>query len=634
MIYRFIKNVFVQVRFNNGLLGLTKKIYFKLRKDGFKDTFKIIKNFYIASFLGEDYYKRTDYKKWIALYDCLDNGERSKIKIYSDSLAYRPFFSIILPVYNSDICFLREAINSVFAQIYPEWELCIADDASTDIEVKEYLKSLSISDKRIKVVFRESNGHISEASNTALKLSKGEWLVFMDHDDLLAEDALHCIADVINKNKSLNLIYTDEDKIDEKGNRFSPHFKPDWNPDLFLSHNYISHLTAVRKKYVDSVGGFKKGVEGSQDYDLLLRVLEKLKDNEIYHIPKILYHWRAIQGSTALATTEKSYTAEAGLLALKAHFERCSIPAVVSHGLWANTFRVQYPLPKLEPLVTIIIPTKDQIELLKNCINSIFEKTIYNNYEVIVVNNNSKDPEILKYFEELKDIDVKVLDYPYEFNYSAINNYAARHANGELLAFLNNDVEVISGCWLSEMASQAMRADIGCVGAKLHYADMTIQHAGVVLGMGGCAGHAHKLFNGDHPGYFCRLLSVQNFSAITAAALVLKKRIFFSVEGFDEVNLVVAYNDVDLCLKVMEAGYRNLWTPYASLYHHESKSRGEDNTPEKATRFNRERDFLTKKWVDLIDADPYYNPNLTVNYEDFSLAWPPRIDRFGKSKIG
>jgi glycosyltransferase involved in cell wall biosynthesis len=564
---------------------------------------------------------RNDYQEWIHKYDTLDFKKRSEIRYKVEHLSCKPVISVIMPCYNSNLKFLKKAIESVINQLYPNWELCIADDASTDPRIRRLLENYTSKDSRIKVAFRDKNGHISEASNTALSMANGEWIAFMDHDDLLAENALSEVACAINENPQVLLIYSDEDKIGERGDRFEPHFKSDWNPDLLLSQNYISHLTAIKSELVKKVKGFRKGFEGSQDYDLILRSIIKIDGAKIHHIAKILYHWRAIPGSVALEANQKDYTTHAGIKAIKDYFIEKDVNAEVSMGHYPNTYNVTYRIPKPEPLVSIIIPTRDQLELTQKCLSSIFSKTNYKNFEIIIIDNESEDIKTLEYFARIKreKANVKIIKHIGQFNYSAINNYAVNFSSGKIIGLLNNDIEVISPNWLSVMVSHAIRPEIGCVGAKLYYSDNRIQHAGVILGIGGVAGHSHKKYKRDHPGYFSRLQLTQNLSAVTAACLMIRRDVFDLVGGFDEDNLKIAFNDIDLCLKVREAGYRNIWTPHAELYHHESASRGYENTPEKQARFEKEVNYMKLKWGKVLSKDPYYNPNLTLEKENFSI---------------
>jgi GT2 family glycosyltransferase len=561
---------------------------------------------------------RTNYEAWLVDHDsnladinCLD----------WNSLALKPRFSIVLPVYNPNAEDLRECIDSVLSQSYPYWQLCIADDASTNTDSLNILGEFRDKDSRIDVFYRDLNGHICAASNSALTLVTGEYVIFLDQDDVLGTDALVHLARAINDNADVGLIYSDEDKLDADGNRFDPHFKPDWNPDLLLAQNYISHLCAIRTDYVRKVGGFRAGYEGSQDHDLVLRVTALLSFDQIVHIPHVLYHWRAREGSTALNSNQKDYTMAAGLDAVRSHMHHVDPMAKVEKGRCPNTYRVIWPVIDPAPLVSLLIPTRDHIEVLQPCVDKILEITDYDNFELVILDNDSQCPQTLNYFCDVQERDarVRVLRWDFPFNYSAINNFGARHAKGQIIGLINNDIEPINNGWLTEMVSQVCRKDIGCVGAKLYYPNDTIQHAGVVLGIGGVAGHVHKFFNRADPGYFQRLFLVHNLSAVTGACLLIRKAVFEQVGGLNEENLSVAFNDVDLCLKVREAGYRNLWTPYAELYHHESVSRGADDNDEKRARATRESEYMRKTWGPLLNCDPAYNPNLTLVYEDFSL---------------
>ena len=544
--------------------------------------------------------------------------DRDKIAEQIATLRKKPVISILLATYNSNIDYLQSCIDSVIGQSYPHWQLCIADDGSADPAVKSVLTRYAQSDDRISVVFRDENGHISAASNSALSLADGEFVALLDHDDCLAKHALFFVAKSIDEQADLKLIYSDEDKIDEQGVRFEPHFKSDWNRDLFYSHNYITHLCVISRDIVNRIGGFRIGVEGSQDYDLVLRSIAVIEPREIKHIPHVLYHWRAINGSTALSSNQKNYTSRAGLKSLKDYFSASNLPVKAELHNLSNCYRTIWPMPAPCPLVSLLIPTRDGYQLLKQCIDSIQCKTTYVNYEILILNNQSTCPQTLAFFEKLsKSENIRVINYDQPFNFSKINNFGVKHAKGSLIGLINNDIEVINSDWLDEMVRQVSRPDIGCVGAKLFYPNDSIQHAGVVLGIGGVAGHAHKHFSNHHHGYFSRLSLVQNYSAVTAAALLVRKSVYLEVGGLEE-DLQVAFNDVDFCLKVRTAGYRNLWTPFANLYHHESVSRGYEDTPEKKQRFDREAAFMKNKWGKELETDPYYSPNLTLMHEDFS----------------
>lgn len=536
------------------------------------------------------------------------------------SFSKTPLISIVVPVYNPDKALLAACIESVLAQSYSNWELCLADDKSTKKHVQDVLKAYQEKDDRIKVVFREKNGHISEASNSALALATGEWIALLDHDDLLQQHALFYVVKALNENSEASFIYSDEDKIDEEGNRTDPHFKSGWNLDLLYSQNYVSHLGVYQTDVVKRIGGFRKGYEGSQDYDLLLRYSREIDQAHVVHIPRVLYHWRMVEGSTALASDGKSYTTDAGIKALQDHFSVLGKKVKVQQGKHANIYKVDWVIEN-EPLVSLIIPTYNGRDITKQAIDSILEKSTYQNFEILLVDNNSDDPEALVYFDEINQHPkVTLLKYPHPFNYSAINNFAASQAKGSILGLINNDVEVITPEWLTEMVSHAQREDIGCVGAMLYYDNDTIQHAGVIIGIGGVAGHSHKYFPRNHHGYFSRLNIVQNLSAVTAACLLVRKEVFEQVKGLNEKDLTIAFNDVDFCLKVKKAGYRNLWTPYAELYHYESISRGAEDNPEKIARFNKEMDYMISTWSIDKKQDDFYNPNLTLIREDFSVG--------------
>jgi GT2 family glycosyltransferase len=533
-------------------------------------------------------------------------------------LTRQPLISIVMPVYETPERWLRAAIQSVRAQRYPHWELCIADDASKSPHVRAVLQEAARSDARIKVVYRPVNGHIAAASNSALALATGEYVALLDHDDALAAQALELVAAEAVAHPGADLIYSDEDKLDERGTHYDPFFKPDWNRDLFYSENYLAHLCAMRASRVREAGGFREGFEGSQDYDLYLRVIGS--EDKVRHIPRVLYHWRAIEGSTARATAAKSYATDAGLRALQEHLPS----ARVEPGPLPTTYRVRWPSPAPAPLVSLIIPTRDGRALLEPCIESLIAQTTYRQYELIVVDNQSSAPDALAYLASLERRGVaRVLRHDQPFNFSAINNAAVAQARGALVGLLNNDLEFIEPDWLAELVSHAVRPDIGVVGARLLYPDRTLQHGGVILGIGGFAGHAHKYFPAAAPGYFARAQLTQNLSAVTAACLLVRRETYLAVGGLDE-SLAVALNDVDFCLRVRQTGLRNLWTPFATLLHHESKSRGAEDTHQKRARFRAEAAKLKARWGDALLNDPAYNPNLTLDAENFTLAWPPR----------
>ena len=568
-----------------------------------------------------------NYAEWLERYDTLTDKDRTQIRTHLSSLSYKPLFSVVMPTYNTPRQWLSAAIDSVLRQLYENWELCIADDASTDPETASVLREYAAKDARIKVAYRKENGHISKSSNDAISLASGEFIALLDHDDELTEDALYMAVVELNKNSKVDFIYSDEDKISSFGMRFNPHFKSNWNPDLFLSQNYICHLGIYRTSLVKEIGGFRTGFEGAQDWDLALRISEKIPVDHIVHIPHVLYHWRVIEGSTAQSTSAKPYVLKAQQKAVKEHLERIGTPAEVEILEAISHVRPRFPLPSVLPFVSIIIPTRDQLGHLKRCVESLLKQTSYKKFEIIIVDNGSEEAETLNYFESLKLRGVTIIRDDRPFNYSRLNNEAAKVAKGELLAFLNNDLEVITQDWLSEMVSHAVRPGVGGVGARLLYPNGLLQHGGVILGIGGVAGHNCKGRMRQDPGYFNRAILIQNLSAVTAACMVLPKKVFDEVGGLDEKELSVAFNDVDLCLRIRAKGYRITYTPYAELYHYESASRGYETTPEKFKRFEQEVENMKRRWSAALVADPYYNPNLTNLSEDYQFAFPPRVKK-------
>ncbi|EFQ16159.1 glycosyltransferase, group 2 family protein [Enterococcus faecalis EnGen0311] len=563
---------------------------------------------------------QASYPNWLARNEVLD------IEAMTQEIAtfhYQPKISIAMPVYNVEEKWLRLCIDSILNQVYTNWELCMADDASTDPNVKNILTEYQQLDERIRVVFREQNGHISEATNSALAIATGEFVALLDNDDELAINAFYEVVKVLNENPELDLIYSDEDKIDMDGNRSDPAFKPDWSPDLLLGTNYISHLGVYRRSILEEIGGFRKGYEGSQDYDLVLRFTEKTTKERITHIPKVLYYWRMLPTSTAVDQGSKGYAFEAGLRAVQDALVRRGINGHATHGAANGLYDVYYDIES-EKLVSIIIPTKNGYKDVQRCVSSIIEKTTYQNYEIIMADNGSTDPKMHELYAEFEQqlpgrFFVESIDIP--FNFSTINNRAAKKAHGEYLLFLNNDTEVITENWLTLMVSFAQQERIGCVGAKLLYPNNTVQHAGVILGLGGVAGHGHYGYPHGDLGYFGRLAINVNYSAVTAACLLMKKADFDAVGGFEEA-FTVAFNDVDLCLKVQALGRDNVWLHEAELYHFESQTRGYDDKGKKKKRFEQEKVMMEEKWGPLIENDPFYNPNLTRDIPNFSL----RID--------
>ncbi|WP_418116208.1 glycosyltransferase family 2 protein [Variovorax sp. NFACC27] len=614
-VYRFILGL-AGLWQGPGMMGRVQRAWRMFNKSGWPG---------IRWELGRRFGGYNDYTKWVQRYDTLTPELREKIAQRVAAMKDRPLISVVMPTYNPKPAWLREAIESVRSQIYPNWELCIADDASPSAEVREILKSYSESDPRIKVVFRPKNGHISAASNSALELVSGPWVALMDHDDLLPAHALFWVADCISAHPDVKLIYSDEDKVDEGGHRFGPYFKSDWNVDLFRSQNMFSHLGVLSTELMRSVDGFRVGMEGSQDWDLVLRCMERVEPGQIRHIPRVLYHWRVHVESTAKSMNAKPYAAIAGERALNEHFERTGVRATAEHLDFG--YRVHYALPDVLPLVSVIIPTRNALQLTRQCVQSILEKTSYSNYEIIIVDNGSDDPDTLAWFKRIaaEKPNVRVLRDDRDFNYAALNNGAVAVAKGELVALVNNDIEVITPDWLSEMVSLALQPGVGAVGARLWFPNRTLQHAGVILGVGGIAAHSHRRMPMGREGYAGRAALIQSLSAVTAACLVIRKSHYLEVGGLDEVNLKESFNDIDFCLRLREAGLRNVWTPYAELFHHESATRAKDVSPQKQAQFQEEAAYMHKRWGDLIQNDPAYSPNLMLAREDFSYAWPPRV---------
>ncbi len=595
------------------LLG---KGYRLLRREGYRG---------LVLLLSDIGHAGISYSRWVQKHDTLTAADRTAIRRHLESFEYTPLISILMPVYDPPAEFLEKAIASVRRQHYPFWELCIVDDSSTLQHVRTVLEAVKRQDERIRVVFRTTNGHISAASNDALAMARGDFVALLDHDDELAEHALYHVAVALNQNRALDLLYSDEDKIDAKGHRFGHYFKSDWNPDLFLAQNLISHLGVYRRRIALEIGGFREGFEGSQDWDFALRFIDAIPATHIHHLPHILYHWRTSSGSTAVSIDAKQYAASAGQLALQEAWQRQGKCAVIE-PVAAGHFLTRLSLPKPPPKVTIIVCTRDRVGLLRQCIEGITTQTDYLNTEIMVIDNGSIDAVTLDYLELLRqDGHASVITLPGPFNFAVLNNYAVRQAQGEIICLLNNDVFPKRSDWLREMVSQALRPEIGAVGAKLFYPDGTIQHAGIFLD-GVAAGHLHLGYPSKAAGYGNRARLPQNLSAVTAACLVIRKEVWNAVGGMDEY-FAIAFNGVDFCLRVMQRGYRNLWLPQAELYHYESASRGKEDTPEKRQRFAGEITLLQQRWGNLLANDPAWNPNLALNGERIGLASPPRVTK-------
>ena len=554
-----------------------------------------------------------DYEQWYENHKALPE-ELEKQK--NEKWKRKPLISIVVPVYNTPQVFLRQMIESVQNQSYSEWELCIGNASPENKEMKKILEEYK-NDARIKEVEIPENKGISQNTNRAMEIASGEWIGLLDHDDLLAPNALYEIAKAVNEHPDAEVIYTDEDKVTtDLKEHFQPHLKPDFNLDLLRSNNYICHFFVASRDLIKRVGGFRPEFNGAQDYDLILRCTEQAK--QIVHIPKILYHWRVHKASTADNPASKMYAFDAGKRAIEEHLVRCRTKGTVQHTKDLGFYRVKYEVCG-EPLVSIIIPNKDQSEALKKCLDSIREKTSYRNYEIIIVENNSEEPETFAFYKKIAGEKIKIVTWEGEFNYSAINNFGVRHARGDYLLLLNNDVEIINGDWLTEMLSHCQRKEVGIVGAKLYYPDNTIQHAGIIIGIGGVAGSVFVGLPRAFSGYLHKASIQLDLSAVTAACMLIKRSVFEQVGGLEE-KLKVAFNDVDFCLRVREKGYLVVYDPYAELYHYESKTRGAEDTKEKIRRFQTEIEYMRSHWIGLLKkGDPYYNCNLSLTKWDYSL---------------
>ena len=558
------------------------------------------------------------YRAYIPTEETLETQRKQKFD-------YSPLISIAVPAYQTPVEFLRQMIESLIVQTYSNWELCIVNASPDNEEMQKVLAEYSAGDSRVRFCNLKENLGIAENTNRAFAMTKGEFVGLLDHDDLLAPNALYEIVKILQDHPQADALYTDEDKVTtELDEHFQPHLKPDFNLDLLRSNNYICHFFVVQKSIVEKAGGFRKEFDGAQDYDFIFRCTENA--GEVLHVPEILYHWRTHKASTADNPASKMYAFEAGKRAIEAHLERTGTKGEVSHTQDLGFYRVKYPVQG-KPLVSVIIPNKDEKETLQTCLEMLEKNTGYQNFEIIIVENNSTTDEIFRYYKELSgNRKIHLLRWGKVFNYSAINNFAAAHAKGEYLLFLNNDVKSINPDWLEEMLGVCQRPEVGGVGAKLIYPDNTIQHAGCVIGMGGIAGHMFVDMPADRTGYLHKASLLQDMSAVTAACLLMKKEVFEQAGGFTE-ELAVAFNDVDLCLKVRKNGYLIVYDPYAKLYHMESKTRGAEDSKEKVRRFQTEIEYMRCHWIDILkNGDPCYNKNLSLTKWNYSLKPIPGME--------
>ena len=558
------------------------------------------------------------YRAYIPTEETLETQRKQKFD-------YSPLISIAVPAYQTPVEFLRQMIECSSDLTYSNWELCIVNASPDNEEMQKVLAEYSAGDSRVRFCNLKENLGIAENTNRAFAMAKGEFVGLLDHDDLLAPNALYEIVNALQDHPQADALYTDEDKVTtELDEHFQPHLKSDFNLDLLRSNNYICHFFVVRKSIVEKTGGFRKEFDGAQDYDFIFRCTENA--GEVLHVPEILYHWRTHKASTADNPASKMYAFEAGKRAIEAHLERTGTKGEVSHTQDLGFYRVKYPVQG-EPLVSVIIPNKDEKETLQTCLESLKKNTSYQNFEIIIIENNSTTEEIFKYYKELsRDQQIHLLRWGKEFNYSAINNFGVAHARGEYLLFLNNDVKSIEPDWMEEMLGVCQRPEVGGVGAKLIYPDNTIQHAGCVIGMGGIAGHMFVDMPADRTGYLHKASLLQDMSAVTAACLMMKKEVFEQAGGFTE-ELAVAFNDVDLCLKVRKNNHLVVYDPYAKLYHMESKTRGAEDSKEKVRRFQTEIEYMRCHWMDILkNGDPYYNKNLSLTKWNYSLKPIPGME--------
>ncbi|MGH9088372.1 MAG: glycosyltransferase [Acidimicrobiales bacterium] len=563
------------------------------------------------------------YMTWVTLYDTLDEPGRQAVRARLEGLRSRPLISVVLPVFDPPESYLRAAIDSVRAQLYGNWELCISDDYSTAAWVPKVLAEYAAEDPRIRVERRSENGHISASSNTALGLATGEWIACFDHDDRLAEHALALAALALDERPSAGLLYSDEDHIDDDGVRSHPYFKPDFDPYLLLGQNYLSHLCMIRHDLVERVGGFRLGYEGSQDWDLALRTSELLEPDQVVHVPHVLYHWRVHPGSTSSSLSAKPYAARAARRSVDDHLDKTGQRGRALPIGASGFTRVRWELPQSLPAVSVIVLPRKGPRLVR-CLDSVRVRSTYPDVELVVVDDGAERPPVRQFLRD-REHGLTVVREDRDLSDSALRNVGAQSARGRMLCFLDDDIEVLTDHWLEEMVGLLLQPVIGAVGAKLLYPDGTVQHAGIVAGIGGTVGHLHRGTDRLEPGYFGRAMLSQCFSAVSSACMLVRREAFDEVGGFDEEHFGGLFGDVDFCFRLGEAGWKIGWTPYAEMLHFETREEARPTAGENAIRFARDIRYLQARWRAVLDRDPAYNPNLSLAHESASLAWPPRV---------
>lgn len=629
--FKIIESLIKKIKQNPSLL---RKLIKTIRNDGFLVAVHKIKKEIKNTTNSLDFSKNEIYKNWIDKFDRLNDLDVDLMKEGISTFKYKPKISILMPVYNTKMEFLKQCIDSILNQVYEDFELCIADDNSSNEEIRKEILEYAKNDSRVKYIFRNENGHISESSNSALNLCTGEYTILVDHDDLIPIFAIYTVVYYVNKyNNEVDILYSDEDKIDENNYRYDPYFKTDWNKYLVYSQNFVAHMGIYRTSLLKHIGGFRKGYEGSQDYDILLRLLPLTSDNRIIHIPFVLYHWRIFGGNSTFSTDNHDISDKSAYKALYDYVNDNNLNINIEKskyfkGCWNPKF-----LLHRKPKVSIIIPTKDKVDILSKCIDGLLNRTEYKNFEIIIIDNNSLEEKTYAYYKTLDKSKIKIIMDKSEFNYSRLNNDAVKISDGEILVFMNNDIDVINQYWLDEMVSLSIRDDVGVVGAKLLYQNNTIQHVGVTLGIYGVACHPLRHLESNKVEYFGFTHLLRNVSAVTAACMSVRRQLFDSVCGFDEDLFAVGFNDVDFSLKILKKGYNNLINPNVLMYHYESISRGNDDTIEKIERHRKESRNMILKYGKLLKNDLFYNKNLSLDTENYDLDFIPRLSKPWKNWV-